>query len=98
GAYPWGNHKNAWRPEHIHFSLFGPAFATRLVTQMYFPGDPLFAYDPIFQSVVDPAAQQRLMATYEHERSVSEFSLGFRFDIVLDGPGATHFEDQEDHR
>ena len=55
GAYPWGNHENAWRPAHIHFSLFGPAFATRLVTQMYFPGDPLFEYDPIFNSVRDPA-------------------------------------------
>jgi protocatechuate 3,4-dioxygenase beta subunit len=101
GPYPWGNHVNAWRPAHIHFSLFGTAFTQRLVTQMYFPGDPLFAYDPIFQSVTDPAAQQRLIATYEHERSVSEFSLGFRFDIVLDGPSATPIErphDEEEHR
>ena len=95
GPYPWGNHVNAWRPAHIHFSLFGTAFTQRLVTQMYFPGDPLFAFDPIFQSVADPAAQRRLIAAYEHERSVSEFSLGYRFDIVLDGPGATGFEEEE---
>ena len=98
GPYPWGNHVNAWRPAHIHFSLFGTAFTQRLVTQMYFPGDPLFAYDPIFQSVTDPAAQRRLIADYVHERSVSEFSLGFRFDLVLDGPGATPIEDPEEHR
>jgi protocatechuate 3,4-dioxygenase beta subunit len=96
GPYPWGNHVNAWRPAHIHFSLFGTAFTQRLVTQMYFPGDPLFVFDPIFQSVTDPAAQHRLIAAYDHERSVSEFSLGYRFDIVLDGPSAIHFE--EDHR
>ena len=96
GPYPWGNHVNAWRPAHIHFSLFGTAFTQRLVTQMYFPGDPLIDYDPIFQSVTDPAAQQRLIAAYDHERSVPEFSLGYRFDIVLDGPSATYFE--EDHQ
>ena len=96
GPYPWGNHVNAWRPAHIHFSLFGTAFTQRLVTQMYFPGDPLFVFDPIFQSVTDPAAQHRLIAAYDHGRSVSEFSLGYRFDIVLDGPSATHFE--EDHQ
>ena len=95
GPYPWRNHRNAWRPAHIHFSVFGTAFTQRLVTQMYFPGDPLFAFDPIFQSVADPAAQRRLIAAYEHERSVSEFSLGYRFDIVLDGPSATCFEDEE---
>lgn len=100
GPYPWGNHANAWRPAHIHFSLFGTAFTQRLITQMYFPGDPLFAYDPIFQSVTDPAARQRLVADYVHELSVSEFSLGYRFDVVLDGPGATPVEDnhsEEDH-
>ncbi|MBR7832704.1 protocatechuate 3,4-dioxygenase subunit beta [Actinospica durhamensis] len=96
GPYPWGNHVNAWRPAHIHFSVFGTAFTQRLVTQMYFPGDPLFAFDPIFQSVTDPAAQQRLIAAYDHGLSVSNFSLGFRFDIVLDGPSATYFE--EDHQ
>jgi protocatechuate 3,4-dioxygenase beta subunit len=96
GAYPWGNHVNAWRPAHIHFSVFGTAFTQRLVTQMYFPGDPLFAFDPIFQSVTDPAARQRLIAAYDHGLSVPGFSLGYRFDIVLDGPSATYFE--EDHR
>ncbi|MFI6445744.1 protocatechuate 3,4-dioxygenase subunit beta [Kitasatospora sp. NPDC050543] len=89
GAYPWRNHVGAWRPAHIHFSLFGRAFAQRLVTQMYFPGDPLFPYDPILQSVTDPSARARLVAAYEHELSIPEWSLGYRWDIVLDGPAAT---------
>ena len=93
GAYPWRNHRNAWRPAHIHFSLFGTAFTQRLVTQMYFPGDPLFPYDPILQSVTDDAARQRLVATYDHELSVPEWSLGYRWDIVLDGPAATWVEE-----
>ncbi|MFJ9033822.1 protocatechuate 3,4-dioxygenase subunit beta [Streptomyces sp. NPDC102274] len=89
GAYPWRNHVNAWRPAHIHFSLFGTAFTQRLVTQMYFPGDPLFPYDPILQSVTDTAARERLVAAYDHDLSVPEWSLGFRWDIVLSGPAAT---------
>ncbi|MBC3989041.1 protocatechuate 3,4-dioxygenase subunit beta [Streptomyces sp. AC563] len=89
GAYPWRNHDNAWRPAHIHFSLFGTAFTQRLVTQMYFPGDPLFPYDPILQSVTDQAARERLVAAYDHALSVPEWSLGYRWDIVLDGPAAT---------
>ncbi len=93
GAYPWGNHPNAWRPAHIHFSLFGPAFATRLVTQMYFPGDPLFALDPILQAIPDPAARQRLVADFDIELTQPGFALGYRFDIVLRGPAATPFED-----
>lgn len=93
GAYPWRNHINAWRPAHIHFSVFGTAFTQRLVTQMYFPGDPLFAYDPILQSVTDAAARNRLVAAYEHELSVPERSLGYRWDIVLDGPAATWVEE-----
>jgi protocatechuate 3,4-dioxygenase beta subunit len=93
GAYPWRNHTNAWRPAHIHFSLFGASFSQRLVTQMYFPGDPLFAYDPILQSVTDPAARDRLVAAYEHDLSVPERSLGYRWDIVLDGPAATWIEE-----
>ncbi|MEU4149085.1 protocatechuate 3,4-dioxygenase subunit beta [Streptomyces sp. NPDC026659] len=93
GAYPWRNHTNAWRPAHIHFSLFGTAFAQRLVTQLYFPGDPLFPYDPILQSVTDDAARQRLVATYDHDLSVPERSLGYRWDIVLDGPAATWTEE-----
>ncbi|WP_037604170.1 protocatechuate 3,4-dioxygenase subunit beta [Streptacidiphilus rugosus] len=93
GAYPWRNHDNAWRPAHIHFSLFGTAFTQRLVTQMYFPGDPLFALDPILQSVTDTAARERLVATYDHGLSVPELSLGYRWDIVLDGPSATWIEE-----
>lgn len=93
GAYPWRNHTNAWRPAHIHFSLFGTAFTQRLVTQMYFPGDPLFAYDPILQSVTDAAARARLVATYDHDLSTPEWSLGYRWDIVLDGPAATWIEE-----
>ncbi len=93
GAYPWRNHENAWRPAHIHFSLFGSAFTQRLVTQMYFPGDPLFAYDPILQSVTDDAARARLVAAYDHSLSRPERSLGYRWDIVLDGPSATWIEE-----
>ena len=89
GAYPWRNHHNAWRPAHIHFSLFGTAFTQRLVTQMYFPGDPLFSLDPIFSSVTDEKAQQRLIARYDHDTTVAEWALGYQWDIVLDGPGAT---------
>jgi protocatechuate 3,4-dioxygenase, beta subunit len=92
GAYPWRNHDNAWRPAHIHFSLFGTAFATRLVTQMYFPGDPLFAYDPIFQSIPDEKARQRLISSFDIEATKPEWALGFRFDIVLRGREATPLE------
>ena len=95
GAYPWRNHLNAWRPAHIHFSLFGTAFTQRLVTQMYFPGDPLFRYDPILQSVTDDDARGRLVAAYVHELSEPEFSLGYRWDIVLDGPSATWTEGEQ---
>ncbi|WP_320782984.1 protocatechuate 3,4-dioxygenase subunit beta [Streptomyces sp. CRN 30] len=93
GAYPWRNHTNAWRPAHIHFSVFGTAFTQRLVTQMYFPGDPLFPYDPILRSVTDRAARDRLVATYRHDLSVPEYSLGYAWDIVLDGPSATWIEE-----
>jgi len=89
GAYPWQNHPNAWRPAHIHFSLFGRAFTSRLVTQMYFPGDPLFAHDPIFQSVRDPAARERLVASFDLASTVPDWALGYVFDIVLRGPAAT---------
>jgi len=94
GPYPWGNHRNAWRPAHIHFSLFGTAFTQRLITQMYFPGDPLFPFDPIFQSVTDEAARERLVSAYDHDLSVPEWSLGYRWDLVLDGPAATLFEEE----
>jgi protocatechuate 3,4-dioxygenase, beta subunit len=83
GAYPWQNHPNAWRPAHIHFSLFGRTFSSRLVTQMYFPGDPLFEFDPIFQSVRDSAARERLIASFELELTQPDWALGYRFDIVL---------------
>jgi len=83
GAYPWGNHPNAWRPAHIHFSLFGRAFSSRLVTQMYFPGDPLFEFDPIFHSVRDPKARERLLAQFDLALTRPEWALGFRWDIVL---------------
>lgn len=92
GAYPWKNHDNAWRPAHIHLSLFGEAFRSRLITQMYFPGDPLFEHDPIFQSVRDPRAQRRLISTFDLETTQPEWALGYRFDIVLEGRGATPFE------
>ena len=92
GAYPWRNHDNAWRPAHIHFSLFGPAFVTRLVTQMYFPGDPLFAFDPIFQSIPDEKARHRLIANFDFETTEPEWALGYRFNIVLRGREATPFE------
>jgi protocatechuate 3,4-dioxygenase beta subunit len=93
GAYPWRNHENAWRPAHIHFSLFGTAFTQRLVTQMYFPGDPLFAYDPILRSVTDERAREQLVARYDHSLSRPEWSLGYHWDIVLDGPSATWIEE-----
>jgi len=93
GAYPWRNHANAWRPAHIHLSVFGRAFTDRLVTQMYFPGDPLFAADPIFNSVRDPAARERLISQFDWETTTEEWALGFRFDIALGGRGATPFED-----
>ncbi|EEP70363.1 protocatechuate 3,4-dioxygenase subunit beta [Micromonospora sp. ATCC 39149] len=96
GAYPWRNHDNAWRPAHIHFSLFGRAFTQRLVTQMYFPGDPLFVQDPIFQSVRDPNARQRLIARYDHANTVPEWALAYEFDIVLRGRESTPFEDEDD--
>ncbi len=89
GAYPWGNHPNAWRPAHVHFSVFGRAFTQRLVTQMYFPGDPLFEADPIFQSVRDPASRDLLVSRFDWETTTPEWALGYRFDIVL---GATPFE------
>jgi protocatechuate 3,4-dioxygenase beta subunit len=91
GSYPWGNHHNAWRPAHIHFSLFGPAFVTRLITQMYFPGDPLFPFDPIFNSVPE-AARSRLVSAFDLDAGIPDDSLAFRWDIVLRGPRATPVE------
>lgn len=95
GPYPWRNHHNAWRPAHIHFSLFGTDFTQRMITQMYFPGDPLFALDPIYQSITDQKARDRLVATYDHDITSHEWATGYRWDIVLTGPAATPFEDHD---
>jgi len=92
GAYPWKNHVNAWRPAHIHFSLFGRAFTQRLVTQMYFPGDPLFSEDPIFNSVPDPKARERLISSFDWETTEDHWQLGYKWDIVLRGAEGTVFE------
>jgi protocatechuate 3,4-dioxygenase, beta subunit len=92
GAYPWRNHDNAWRPAHIHFSVFGPSFLTRLITQMFFPGDPLLALDPIFNSVPDEKARGRLVARFDLGLTRPEWALGYRFDIVLRGREATPTE------
>ena len=92
GAYPWRNHENAWRPAHIHFSVFGTAFVQRLVTQMYFPADPLLELDPILESVRDPAARRRLVSRFSMDLTEPEWALGYEFDIVLRGPGATPLE------
>ena len=98
GAYPWKNDYNSWRPAHIHFSLFGPAFATRLVTQMYFPGDPLLAFDPIFNCTADESARQRLISVFDWETTTPGHSLGFRFDLVLSGREATPMEAPQGQR
>lgn len=92
GAYPWRNTYNAWRPAHIHFGVFGPAFVTRLITQMYFPGDPLLAFDAIFLGTANSAARERLIAAYDPQLSEAEWALGYRFDIVLRGREATPLE------
>jgi len=94
GAYPWRNHYNAWRPAHIHFSLFGTSFLSRLVTQMYFPADPLFPYDPIMQSIPDEKARERLISSFDLENTRPEWALAFRWDIVLRGRDATPFENK----
>ena len=96
GAYPWGNHPNAWRPAHVHLSILGPSFSDRLVTQMYFPGDPLQALDPIFNSIPDPAARARLVAGYAHDVTEPGVALGYRFDVRLAGVEATPFEEPGD--
>ena len=93
GAYPWRNHHNAWRPIHIHFSLFGTGFAQRLITQMYFPGDPLLALDPIYHGIADAGARERLVSKFDLDLTEPEWALGYRFDIVLRGRGATPFEE-----
>jgi protocatechuate 3,4-dioxygenase beta subunit len=93
GAYPWRNHHNAWRPPHIHFSLFGPALVTRLVTQMFFPNDPLLPHDPVLQSIPDEKARARLVSSFDFRLTEPEWALGYRFDIVLRGRESTPFEE-----
>jgi protocatechuate 3,4-dioxygenase beta subunit len=93
GEYPWRNHYNAWRPKHIHFSVFGPAFATRLVTQMYFPGDPLIPFDPIFNCTGDEGARNRLISAFDWENTIPDYALAYRFDVILRGRDATPMED-----
>ena len=100
GAYPWRNHHNAWRPNHIHYSLFGAGFAQRMVTQMYFPGDPLLALDPMYNAPSDEAARKRLVSEFTLDLTEPEWALGYRFDFVLRGRGQTPFESgshDEDH-
>jgi protocatechuate 3,4-dioxygenase beta subunit len=97
GEYPWGNHYNAWRPAHIHFSLFGPAFVTRLVTQMYFPGDPLLEFDPMYTSIPEERARQRLVSRFDWETTIPAMALGYRFDIVLRGRDETPMENDMRH-
>jgi protocatechuate 3,4-dioxygenase, beta subunit len=92
GAYPWRNHYNAWRPAHIHFSLHGDGIGQRLVTQMYFPGDPLLAYDPIYNCVEDEKAKARMVSSFDWENTLNEYALGYRFDIVLRGRKMTVWE------
>ena len=94
GAYPWRNHYNAWRPAHIHFSLFGTSFLSRMVTQMYFPGDPLIPHDPVLHSISDEKARERLVSKFDIETTMPEWALGYRFDIVLRGREATPFENK----
>lgn len=92
GPYPWKNHYNAWRPAHIHFSLFGAGILSRLITQMYFPGDPLQPFDPIFNSIADESARNRLVSRFDMDRSEPDRALAFSFDIVLRGALETHFD------
>ena len=97
GSYPWGNHRNAWRPAHVHFSDFGAGLAQRLVTQMYFPGDPTLPYDPIFNAVTDPAVRNRLISRFSIEDTVPEWAHCYKFDICLAGRYATPFEEEHHH-
>lgn len=95
GSYPWGNHRNAWRPAHIHFSIFGAGLAQRLITQMYFSGDPTLPYDPIFNSIADAAVRNRLVSRFSMEKTIPSWAHCYQFDIVVAGRHVTPFE--EDH-
>jgi protocatechuate 3,4-dioxygenase, beta subunit len=96
GSYPWRNHHNAWRPAHIHLSLFGASFLSRMVTQMYFPGDPLFAFDPIYNSIADEKARQRMVSQFDLSLTEPEWALGYRFDVILRGRNTTPMEEPHD--
>ena len=93
GSYPWGNHHNAWRPAHIHFSVYGMRFTDRLVTQMYFEGDPTFPYDPIFNAIDNPEVRDRMVARFSIDDTVPDWAHAYTFDIVLRGRDASWFED-----
>ena len=95
GSYPWGNHRNAWRPAHIHFSIFGAGLAQRLITQMYFPGDPTLQYDPILNSVDDESVRNRLISRFSMEDTIPDWAHCYRFDITLAGAYATPFEEDD---
>jgi protocatechuate 3,4-dioxygenase beta subunit len=92
GAYPWRNTYNAWRAAHIHYSVFGPGFASRLITQMYFPGDPLLEFDPVYHAIPDAAARERLISRYVPSLSIEEYSMGYTWDIVMRGRDETPME------
>ncbi|MEM8596271.1 MAG: protocatechuate 3,4-dioxygenase subunit beta [Pseudomonadota bacterium] len=97
GSYPWGNHRNAWRPAHIHFAVFGAGIAQRLITQMYFPGDPTLPFDPIFNAIPDAARRNRLISRFSIEYTVPNWAHCYKFDIVLGGRAGTPFEEDHDH-
>ncbi|MEO1459966.1 MAG: protocatechuate 3,4-dioxygenase subunit beta, partial [Pseudomonadota bacterium] len=97
GSYPWGNHRNAWRPAHVHFSVFGAGIAQRLITQMYFPGDPTLPYDPIFNATADAAVRNRLISRFSMEDTVPNWAHCYKFDITLGGAAATPFEEGHAH-
>lgn len=97
GSYPWGNHHNAWRPAHIHFAVFGAGLGQRLITQMYFPGDPTLPFDPIFNATPDPIVRNRLISRFSIEDTVPGWAHCYKFDICLGGSSATPFEESSDH-
>ncbi len=97
GSYPWGNHRNAWRPAHIHFAVFGAGIAQRLITQMYFPGDPTLPFDPIFNATPEACVRNRLICQFSIEDTVPNWAHCYKFDIVLAGKAATPFEEGHDH-
>jgi len=94
GPYPWPNGVNDWRPAHIHFSIFGSGFAQRLITQMYFEGDPLIKLDPMIGGLSDPRATEQLIAPLDMARTIPMDATAYKFDIVLRGRRSTLFENR----